>query len=291
MGSARPAGAGIGKSLWRYGNLGTIGLTQAISEEIPLSIPVFVISLPDSLERRGKIARHFDDLRLPFEFVDAVDGRNGLPGEFETMIDRDVAITDSGYAMLDVEFACALSHIKVYRTMLDRGIPFALILEDDAIPSPDLPRYLRERHYEDADITSLFYGSAYVRKRGTKILFDHYRSHLCAPITSVYWTVAYMISSAGARHMVENALPVRQRADWPACAEHFKRRKRWRIVHPGLAEHDFEESIISEHGRGQRGIRSKRHLLGVYIPPMPQMKRSWIMKMRMLVYGDSKISK
>ncbi len=50
-------------------------------------IPIFVISLPDSLERRENVSERLGALGLPFEFIDAVDGRKRLPPEFEVMVD------------------------------------------------------------------------------------------------------------------------------------------------------------------------------------------------------------
>ena len=104
-------------------------------------INVFVISLIDSVGRREAISRYLNILEIPFEFVDAIDGRHGLPSEYENQIDRDAAIKKAVF-MSDVEFACALSHMKTYRKIIDENIQWALIMEDDAIPSYELVAYL-----------------------------------------------------------------------------------------------------------------------------------------------------
>ena len=107
-------------------------------------IPVFVISLPDCHDRRAGISAALDGLGLPFQFADAVDGRRGLPPEYESQIDR-AATRRKGRILTDAEFACALSHISVYRRIVSEGIDHALVLEDDVIPQPDLVRYLAEK--------------------------------------------------------------------------------------------------------------------------------------------------
>ncbi|MDE0520611.1 MAG: glycosyltransferase family 25 protein [Boseongicola sp.] len=238
-------------------------------------IPIFVISLPDCTDRRERIARHLNDLSLPFEFVDAVDGRDDLPADCESLVDRDRTASTPGGPLSDPEIACSLSHLQACRRMADLGIPWALVLEDDAIPSPDLPGYLRSRHFEAFDLVSLFYSKTYVHPRsGARTPLEGYRSFPCEPGVPVRGACAYVISEAGARHLLAKALPVASVADWPDCTETFKAGKRWHLVHPRLVEHkrrheDRETSII---GRGRN--RRKRRFLGVYVPPFAKIAAS-----------------
>ena len=39
---------------------------------------IFIVSLKDATQRRPNITKRMKDLGLPFEFFDAVDGRNRL---------------------------------------------------------------------------------------------------------------------------------------------------------------------------------------------------------------------
>ena len=89
-------------------------------------IPVFVLSLPDCHDRRARVSAALDGLGLPFEFVDAVDGRRGLPPEYESQIDRPLAQKKGGI-LSDAEFACALSHINIYRRIVSENIDYALV--------------------------------------------------------------------------------------------------------------------------------------------------------------------
>ncbi|WP_427939396.1 glycosyltransferase family 25 protein [Achromobacter marplatensis] len=79
-----------------------------------------MISLPDCADRRRRISGCLDGLGLSFDFVDAVDGRNGIPDEFESMIDREGGAAVIPFSepprirpLTDSEFGCALSHILV----------------------------------------------------------------------------------------------------------------------------------------------------------------------------------
>ncbi len=237
-------------------------------------IPIFVISLPDSADRRETIKATLDALSLPFEYVDAIDGRHGLSREHEALVDRDGATAFTSHPLTDAEFACALSHIEAYRAVVDRAIPFALILEDDAIPQPALPKFLEGRHFDEADLTSLCYSRAYIRPKTATHLFGEHKSYRCEPGIPVPEAVGYIVSLAAARHLLKCALPVAGVADWPACTEIFKARNRWRLVHPRLVDHatrkdDGIPSIIKP-----TRVDRKRRFLGVYIPPWEKVWRS-----------------
>ena len=198
-------------------------------------IPVFVISLPDCRDRRATVSAALDGLGLPFQFADAVDGRQGLPPECESQIDR-AATRRKGRILTDAEFACALSHISVYRRIVSEGIDHALVLEDDVIPQPDLVGYLAEKRYGGASLTQIGQSSPkiYVRRSGAKHLFDGYMSHLRAPLMKVAGATGYVISNRAARHFTDNALPVTKEADWPDCVEALIARRECRVVSPPL---------------------------------------------------------
>ena len=195
-------------------------------------IPVFVISLPDCVDRRGSIRKSLDDLQIPFEFVDAVDGRHGLDSSHEPDVDRP-GTNRMGLILSDAEFACALSHMQVYRRIIRNNIDWALVLEDDASPTPDLKTFIRERHYTDADLTQLHFFSTRVSRTGQKHLFGSYRSYLRTKFKSQS-TAGYVISNHAARHILENGLPITWEADWPKCVESLIAEKRIRVVHPHI---------------------------------------------------------
>ena len=121
-------------------------------------IPVFVVSLRDCAGRRESIRRSLESLEIPFEFVDAVDGRHGLDPSCEPDIDRARTEREGnkGWTLSDAEYACALSHIQIYRRIVRDNIDWALVLEDDAIPTPDLTTYIGGGYFLDAVLTQLY---------------------------------------------------------------------------------------------------------------------------------------
>ena len=228
-------------------------------------IPVFVLSLPDCVDRRESIRKSLDDLQIPFEFVDAVDGRHGLDPTYEPDIDRE-GVARKGLTLSDAEFACALSHMQAYRRIIRNNIDWALVLEDDAFPTPDLKTFIGGRHYDDADLTQLNVSSSRVSRLGRKHLFDFYSSYLRTRFKSRS-TAGYVISNRAARHILENGLPITQQADWPQCVDDLVEEKRIRVVYPLIVKNSqfAGQSILSNHRK------KKRRILGVYTPPVKTM--------------------
>ena len=222
-------------------------------------IPVFVISLPDCVDRRESIRNGLDNLQIPFEFVDAVDGRNGLDPSHEPDVDRP-GTKRMGLTLSDAEFACALSHIHIYRRIDRDNIDWALVLEDDAFPTLDLKTFIKERHYADADLTQLHSFSTRVSRMGQKHLFDSYRSYLRTKFKSQS-AAGYVISNHAARHILEYGLPITQPADWPKCVEDLIAEKRIRVVHPHivrLSPHASKSILVNyrlKHGTWGGGRR------------------------------------
>ncbi len=241
------------------------------------TIPVFVISLPDCTDRRDSISKALRQLGIEFEFVDAVDGRHGLDPQYEDQIDR-VAAQRAGHILSDSEFACALSHLTIYRRIVSKNIAYALILEDDAIPSPQLIDFLTGRYYHNADLTQLYYSRAYVRYQGTQHLLGCYTSYLHAPRLKVTGAVAYTISFQAALHFVKYALPVNREADWPLCIQDLIAKQQCRVIYPSLVGHPpveqkQQQSVLSNYGRTEN--KENRRFLGMYIPPFRRMVESW----------------
>ncbi len=90
-------------------------------------IPVVVISLARSVERRAAIARHLASLGIPFTFFDAVDA--------QAMTTRDIAnlrVRRSAYrggmGFLPAELACLASFRAVLRKVARGNDDFVCIL-------------------------------------------------------------------------------------------------------------------------------------------------------------------
>lgn len=49
---------------------------------------VFILTLEDAVARRARLIAEFEVRGIPYEIWHAIDGRMGLPPEYEAMIDR-----------------------------------------------------------------------------------------------------------------------------------------------------------------------------------------------------------
>ncbi len=86
---------------------------------------IFVISLPRVRERRQQVLRQLLPLGLPFEIVDGIDAQQVKP---ECLV-RD---TDPPRMPLGA-FACYQSHLGVLERIVDYGLDYGLVLEDDFV--------------------------------------------------------------------------------------------------------------------------------------------------------------
>ena len=234
-------------------------------------IPVFVISLSVSEDRRTAITRNLLELGIPFEFVDGIDGRNGLDAENELLVDRDVIRRSGRRIMDDAEFGCALSHIKTWRTMVERDLDWALVLEDDATVLEPAVKYLEDGHYQLADITQLGYVRSYIRNRDRRPLFGEFSAY--PKIAHAPGAFGYVISRRLAEYWVTHALPVpaNREVDFPAFPVHFE----WNIVHPMVINHPEQTEGQSIIGASFRRPRRKPLLEKVGLHPRA-WPRAWM---------------
>ncbi|HMK96825.1 MAG TPA: glycosyltransferase family 25 protein [Acidimicrobiales bacterium] len=174
----------------------------------------FVINLPRSPERREFICRELERARVEYAFVDAVDGRD-LDLHDTRLVHPDLLEKD--YFKPGVA-GCALSHIRVYEKVIGEGLPFALVLEDDATLPADLDALSHEvaRHMEGAEIVLLNYTGPQGCKLSTHGAIPLSSSrYLAYPVRAdqVFCSAAYVITGEACRRMVRDVLPVKTHAD------------------------------------------------------------------------------
>jgi glycosyl transferase family 25 len=87
-----------------------------------LSIPAFYINLDRDSIRRELLEKELARAGIAAERISAVDGR-AVPDWLKSFYDGQ---------MTPGEVGCSASHLAVYKTIRERGLPFALVLEDDA---------------------------------------------------------------------------------------------------------------------------------------------------------------
>lgn len=99
-------------------------------------IPAFFINLDRHPHRRAHLERQLAAIGFFAERVAGVNGRN-IPPE----IAKNFSFADY---LTPGQVGCSASHLTALRIIRDRGIPAALILEDDAIIPPELAAVIAE---------------------------------------------------------------------------------------------------------------------------------------------------
>lgn len=93
-----------------------------------------VISLEDCEDRQIDVSKKLDRAGISFNFWPAVDGRNGRTFS-KDVYDSDAAPSNrfmpTSRQLRGGEVGCALSHLTLYRHMIDSGMSACLVLEDD----------------------------------------------------------------------------------------------------------------------------------------------------------------
>lgn len=102
-----------------------------------MNIEVFVINLPRSSDRRERTLRQLHALGVKPTLFPAVDGA-ALDLSSVAAYDSRKAQMYYGSAMTQTEVACCLSHYGVLREIVQRRLPYALVLEDDIEIGADL---------------------------------------------------------------------------------------------------------------------------------------------------------
>ena len=219
-----------------------------------------VISLPDASDRRLGMRERLGKLGIEYEFLDAVRGTDayGDPG----LYDKCEALKVEGRELRPGEVGCALSHAKAYGEIVRRGIPWALVLEDDAILHDELPGILRRLEagiLEQGDLVFLE-RCDYVRPGSSRVLTEPFRigEPILVRAGATAQSAGYIITRVAALAMMAENLPVRFPADsWG----HYKGLVRYRGIQPSLTLIRQDTSFDSTTFAGDRRPQFKKYPL------------------------------
>lgn len=181
-------------------------------------IPVFVISLLRSHDRRSAIEKQMAHLGLSFTFWDAVDGKQLSDADLAN-VDINLAEQLCGHSLSLGEVGCALSHIKLYEMMVSKEIEKAIILEDD------IYLHMHFKSIVDAalekmtsDIIFIHHGKAkrwpWARQLAEGYRLSRYLRPSRKSSRGIISTAGYILTLAGACKLLKCAYPVRMPSDY-----------------------------------------------------------------------------
>lgn len=196
----------------------------------------YVINLARSTDRRKHIITQLRRTGIPYEIINAVDGRE-LDANDNKLIDPVVLSAESteparGQPDYNENAAywqrprlenmcrvgCALSHLSVYRRVLVKGLDHALVLEDDTQLPRDLARLAEAvgEQMTGAEVVLLHFTSAGPCRVTAKAAVKLPSSRLLVDpvdIQQLSSAEAYMITREACERMARVVLPVRVPSD------------------------------------------------------------------------------
>ena len=174
----------------------------------------FAINLESNFLRRQQIEHELGKLECPFEIVNAVDGWKLNPDELEHVYDKEKAAAN--YRELSkTEVGCSLSHISVYKKIMERGLSYAFVVEDDAVFNEDtvpvLQALAESADQDNPAIVLLTHVDYYTRMGEKRISKDYYQVR---PVSRHVWLAhGYFITREAAKRLIEVQSPVWLPAD------------------------------------------------------------------------------
>ena len=179
----------------------------------PALPPIFVINLKRDITRREYIAAHLKQHGVTYKIIDAVDGHDLTEAQIAKFYSPELALQKSHRVLENSEIACALSHLSVYKKMVDEGINEAIILEDDVVLHENYIQNVamaRQLMPQDWQILLLGYDQWAIDDKHTG------QNNLChitaaraknlkiiVPLDMAWGLHGYLINQSGARHLLE----------------------------------------------------------------------------------------
>jgi glycosyl transferase, family 25 len=212
-------------------------------------VKAHVINLPRSTDRRRHVVTQMARLGIPYEFVDAVEGRAMTPGQRAALVD-EAAVAEHPHWLTPGTIGCTLSHRAAYQQILDSGEAVGFVVEDDIVLPPGSAEMLNEiaAHMQGREAVLLYYRSfepcsfssrdAVTLSRWGKLL---YPIDIRQPIT----TAAYLVTREACAPLVDLVVPVRAAADsWGLFYEEGAvHRLRCVVPRPAGVRTDFKSTI------------------------------------------------
>ncbi|MGY6040675.1 glycosyltransferase family 25 protein [Aeromonas sp. AE23HZ002T15] len=181
-------------------------------------IPVFVISLVRSQDRRAFIKQHMDSRAIEFSFFDAVDGKT-LPEDELKRVDFPLAKKFCGHDLSLGEVGCAMSHIRIYEMMVAKNIERCVVLEDDIYLHSHFKSIVSKAMSAcQSDIIFLHHGKVkswpWMQKMPEGYRLAKYISPSRNSKRGIISTAGYILTLSGAKKLLSKAYPIRMPSDY-----------------------------------------------------------------------------
>ncbi len=217
---------------------------------------IFVIGLKRERQRRLLMEYQAKKFGLKFNYIDAVTPQE-VDSQHHSRVDWDIARGRNH--LRKVEIACSLSHAIAYAEIRRRGLDIAIILEDDAILTPEFAKFvkdgMRPANYS-ADMMLFAYGEGVVNSSNPKkILSNHSRYTV---LDTPACTAGYCLERRALNLLLEKTSRIQTSADWPIDMTSINAE----LIYPRIVHHPSDPkntSIGSDRGHKQKDRKDFDH--------------------------------
>ncbi|MBC6606838.1 glycosyltransferase family 25 protein [Hymenobacter sp. BT188] len=181
----------------------------------------FLINLERSKNRKKFMIRQLEELQISYEIVEGIDGSTLTDEYLSTVCDFE-ELAKKPYLLRRGVYGCALSHLSVYKRIIEENLECALVLEDDVELSKDLPGIMHTISSLELknEVILLYSINTYMKTifstQNQQELGNGYTLNHPIDIHALGGAGAYIITNKAARGLLNNILPIRFAADaWP----------------------------------------------------------------------------
>ena len=234
-------------------------------------IPCFVVNLATATNRRAAMQTLLAHHHITPTWFDAVDGR--IMSDEVIATHFNAAKAEIAYGpMVRAEIGTTLSHIGIYRQMVENNIPCAVILEDDILLAEDFGALLQTDGAQS--LSSLFKPEQAVMVQMTHVMrayrqgaIQFGKREVVRPHGGVWLTSGYFITLAAAKNLLREMYPVWMVADHWRCFEREGLLTLYALTPNAVWESEL--SLVSDIAPERRARRRDKKTL------FDRLKRIW----------------
>lgn len=201
-------------------------------------IKIFIINMPRSSSRREIMESRLESLGLQGEFIPAIDGMT---------LDRTALPTGTEPGLSPGEIGCYLSHLRAWSTVVERNLPYAVVLEDDVIIHAEMMRVVDEIIALNVPFDAVRLSALITPVRGVPLVSLSCNRQLVLPYKNPSGTQGCLVSLAGAKRLLEE-FSVPKRAIDSSLDRYWNHNLCVPVVSPCLLKED-KEMVSSTTGR------------------------------------------
>jgi glycosyl transferase family 25 len=177
----------------------------------------FIINLERSVARREHILGEVTKHNLDFEFIKAVDGAALSDDEFNRLMDSEAMKQEPGILTRGT-LGCLLSHLDVFRRIVEEDLDMAFVLEDDAVLPEDIDEILYDvaANIAHSEIVLLYFYSfspCELSENGAVEIGGKRKLMFPAKIDQPVSSAAYVITREVANRLLRLELPMKTACD------------------------------------------------------------------------------